>query len=338
VPGAYAPADLQAAYGLTDVARSQGAGTTIAIVDAFDNPNAEADLNAYRAQYGLGPCTTGNGCFRKVDQRGATIAGVVNAPRADVGWGQEIDLDIEMASAACPLCKILLVEADDNSFASLGAAVSWAAGPGGADVISNSYGAREFSGETSTAYNAWFKHPGVAITVSSGDGGYGVEFPAASPYVTAVGGTTLRRATTGRGWSETAWKGAGSGCSAYVARPWWQPSRSDCARRRVSDVSAVADPVTGVSVYDSFGSSGGANWYVFGGTSVAAPIVAGVFALADSARTVDPLVAPYANTGALFDVVSGSNGKCNRTPALCTAGPGWDGPTGLGTPNGAGAF
>jgi subtilase family serine protease len=329
--GGYQPADLASAYrySLAPGATWSWNGQTVAIVDAYDNPKAEADLGAYRARFGLPACTTANGCFSKVDQRGGTAY-----PAGDVGWGQEIALDLDMASAVCGNCKIMLVEADSSSFLNLVAAVDLAAARG-ATVISNSYGGSEFPSETS--YESHYNHPGLAITVSSGDGGYGVEFPAASRYVTAVGGTSLRRTTSVRGWSETAWNGAGSGCSSYVAKPAWQHD-AGCARRTVADVSAVADPSTGVAVYDSYGSSGGANWLVFGGTSVAAPIIAGVYALAGNASSVVAGSYPYSHTSAIFDVTSGGNGHCLRTPYLCTAATGYDGPTGLGTPNGPAAF
>ncbi|HYT40138.1 MAG TPA: S8 family serine peptidase, partial [Acidimicrobiia bacterium] len=287
------------------------------------------------AQFGLPACTTDNGCFRKVDQRGGSAY-----PRGDVGWGQEIALDLDMVSAVCPACNILLVEADSNSFANLTAAVDRAATMG-ATVISNSYGGSEFS--TETTWESHYNHPGVAITVSSGDNGYGVEFPAASRYVTAVGGTRLTRAsTTPRGWTETAWSGAGSGCSAYIPKPAWQHD-GGCSKRTVADVAAVADPATGVAVYDSYGSSGGANWLVFGGTSVAAPIIAGVYALAGNAASVLNGSSSYAHTASLFDVASGSNGRCTNKRVsgatyLCTGGTGYDGPTGNGTPNGTAAF
>ncbi|HEY8852869.1 MAG TPA: S8 family serine peptidase, partial [Gemmatimonadaceae bacterium] len=209
-PRGYTPADLLVAYNLD---ASGGAGQTIAIVDAFDDPNAEKDLAVYRNQFGLPPCPTTNGCFRKVDQNGGT-----SYPRGDMGWAEEISLDLDMASAICPKCNILLVEAKTNSFANLAAAVDRAATMG-ATVISNSYGGSEYSGEV--ADQVHFNHPGVAITVSSGDNGYGVEFPAASQYVTAVGGTTLTK-VTGGGFSETVWSGAGSGCSAYILKPEWQ--------------------------------------------------------------------------------------------------------------------
>ena len=322
-PSGLAPADLQAAYNLPSA--SAGAGQTVAIVDAFDDPKAESDLAVYRKTFGLPPCTTANGCFRKVDQNGGT-----SYPRANIGWAQEISLDLDMASAICPNCKILLVEASSNSFANLAAAVDRGAALG-ANAISNSYGGNEYAGEVTD--QSHYNHPGIAITASSGDSGFGVEFPAASQYVTAVGGTTLARAATARGWAESAWSGAGSGCSAFVAKPAWQTD-TGCVRRTVADVSAVADPGTGVSVYDSFHSGG---WLVFGGTSVSAPIVASVYALAGNAASVVAGSFPYAHTGSVFDVISGSNGACGGS-YLCTSGAGYDGPTGLGTPNGTGGF
>jgi subtilase family serine protease len=319
------PADLASAYKLNTAA---GAGQTVAIVDAFDDPNAESDLAVYRSQFGLPPCTTANGCFRKVNQSGGTTP-----PRANSSWAQEISLDLDMVSAICPNCKILLVEATSNSLANLEAAVDEAARLG-ANAISNSYGGSETSSETTDEQH--YNHPGIAITVSSGDNGFGVEFPAASQFVTAVGGTHLVKSNTTRGWTETTWSGAGSGCSAFIKKPTWQTD-TGCARRTVADVSAVADPNTGVSVYDTFHVSGGGGWLVFGGTSVASPIVASVYALAGNAGTVTYGSFPYSHTASLFDVVSGSNGTCS--PAyLCTATTGYDGPTGLGTPNGSGAF
>lgn len=281
----------------------------------------------YRNQYGLPPCTTANGCFRKVNQSGGT-----SYPRGDQGWAEEISLDLDMASAICPNCKILLVEASSNSFANLSAAVDRAAMMG-ASVISNSYGGSEYSGEVSA--QSHYNHPGVAITVSSGDAGYGVEFPAASQYVTAVGGTTLTRNSSTRGFTETVWSGAGSGCSAYITKPTWQTD-AGCARRSVADVSAVADPNTGVAVYDTYRLHPG-GWLVFGGTSVAAPIIGGVYALAGNASSITYGSFSYSHQSSLFDILSGSNGSCGGS-YLCTATSGYDGPTGNGTPNGTGAF
>src|SRR6185369_14902861 len=177
----------------------------------------------------------------------------------------------------CPKCKILLVEANSASMSDLGAAVNTAAALG-ATVISNSYGGSEDSSATSTDAQ-YFNHPGIAITVSSGDNGYGVEYPASSAHVIAVGGTSLAKSSSTRGWAEGAWNGAGSGCSKYVAKPSAQKD-TGCTKRTVADVSAVADPNTGVAVYDTYGgaSAGATGWVVYGGTSAAAPIVAAVLA------------------------------------------------------------
>jgi Predicted protease len=236
-----------------------------------------------------------------------------------------------MASAICPGCNILLVEASSASFANLATAVDYAASHG-ATVISNSYGGNEYSSETSD--ESHYNHPGIAITVSSGDSGYGVEFPAASQYVTSVGGTHLTPSSGGRGWTETVWSGAGSGCSTYITKPSWQPTVDGCAKRTVADVSAVADPNTGVAVYDTYRLHPG-GWLVFGGTSVASPIVAGVYALAGNASSISPQHL-YTNPS-FYDVTSGSNGNCGGG-LLCTGVTGYDGPTGLGTPNGTSAF
>ena len=317
----YTPCELRAAYALGS---SGGAGQTVAIVDAYDDPNAEADLAVYRSAYGLPPCTTANGCFRKVNQNGGT-----SYPSPDTGWAEEIALDLDMVSAVCPNCHILLVEASSNSLGNLLLAENRAATMG-ATVISNSWGAGEFS--TETFYDTYFQH-GIPITASSGDSGYGVSWPASSPYVTSVGGTSLLRASDSRGWSETAWSGAGSGCSKYEPKPAFQTD-AGCARRTVADVSAIADPNTGVAVYDSYNTS--SSWMVFGGTSVAAPIVASVYALAGNGSSISSASYVYAHR-VLNDVVGGSNGSCGGT-YLCTAITGYDGPTGLGTPNGTAAF
>ncbi len=323
-PSGYHPSDLQSAYNLPSA--SAGSSQTVAIVDAYDDPNAEVDLGVYRSQFGLSPCTTANGCFRKVNQAGGTTY-----PRANTGWAEEISLDLDMVSAICPNCHILLVEASTNSNTNLGVSVNEAATLG-ANEISNSYGGSESSIDL-TYDTKYYNHPGIAITASSGDNGYGVEYPAASQYVTAVGGTTLNRASNSRGWTETVWSGAGSGCSAYDPKPSWQTD-SRCSRRTVADVAAVANPNTGVSVYDSYRESG---WLVFGGTSVASPIIASVYALAGNASSVNYGSYPYSHTGSLFDVTSGNNGSCGGS-YLCTGEPGYDGPTGNGTPNGTGAF
>ena len=330
-PDGYGPADLQSAYALPS---DGGSGQTVAIVDAYDDPTAEADLAVYRQQYGLPACTGASGCFSKVDQTGGT-----DYPPADASWDGEISLDLDMVSAVAPNARILLVEADDDSAPNLAASVDEAVALG-AKYVSNSYGSdytsTPGSGEDpsdTTTLDAYYDHPGVAVVASSGDSGYGVAYPAASPYVTSVGGTTLTRDPgSARGWSETAWADAGSGCSLYEPKPAFQHD-TGCANRSVADVSAVADPATGVAVYQS-----GVGWGVYGGTSVASPLITGVYADAGTpAAGTYPDSYPYAAGGGLNDVTSGTNGGCT-VGYQCNAVPGYDGPTGLGTPDGLQAF
>ena len=338
-PTGLGPADIQSAYQL---AGKTTGGRTVAIVDAYNDPQAEADLAVYRKHYGLPACTSASGCFTQVNQNGATSP----LPSTDYGWALEISLDLDMVSATCPDCHILLVEAGSATNADLYKAVDTAAATPGVVAISNSYGGAETS--TQTADDVHFNHPGIAITASSGDSGYGASYPAASRYVTAVGGTSLTKASNSRGWTETAWSGAGSGCSAYDAKPTWQTD-TGCTKRTIADVSAVADPATGLAVYDTANSCGtstlcdrlisygvvqGADGYVtVGGTSASSPIIASVYALGGHSSASWT----YAHTGSLNDVTSGSNGSCGGT-YLCTAKAGYDGPTGLGTPNGTAAF
>jgi subtilase family serine protease len=283
----------------------------------------------FSKQFGLPDCTTANGCFKKVNQRGGNTY-----PRKDSGWALEISLDVQTVHAVCPKCKILLVEADTNSLSNLSAAVDYAASVPGVVAISNSYGGNEYSGETGS--ESHYNHPGHAITASSGDNGYGVSFPAASRYVTAVGGTTLNVGADHKRTSETTWNGSGSGCSAYISKPSWQTD-SGCGRRTVADVSADADPATGMSVYDSTVYQGQKGWFKVGGTSLSAPIIATLYAVSGNATTVDYGSYPYNHASSLFDIISGSNGNCSGS-YLCTAGTGYDGPTGLGSPNGNSGF
>jgi subtilase family serine protease len=339
-PVGLGPTQIQSAYKLAGL---NAAGRTVAIVDAYDDPKAESDLAVYRSTYGLPPCTTANGCFRKVNQNGTASP----LPARDYGWAVEISLDLDAVSAACPSCHILLVEANAATDTDLMVAVDTAVRLG-AVAVSNSYGGAEQAGQLTA--DAHLNHPGVAITASSGDSGYGVSWPAASQYVTAVGGTTLATASNARGWTETTWSGAGSGCSAFEPKPAWQHD-AGCARRTVADVSADANPSSGLGVYDTLNSCGTSSlcdmlirlglvqgldgWAQVGGTSLSSPLVASVYALAGNSVQYGSY--PYANTGSLFDVTSGSNGSCGGS-YLCTAGPGYDGPTGLGTPNGTGGF
>ncbi len=319
-PSGYGPTDLQSAYKLPS--STAGSGQTVAVMEAADDPNLESDLATYRAQYGLPACTTANGCFEKVNQNGQQG----NYPPGDTGWGTEASLDVDMVSAICPNCHIIVVEAGDLN-AAQNTAVSL-----GAHYLSNSWGTGDGSGDA--GWDADYNHAGVVDVASSGDGGYGVSFPATSRYVVAAGGTTLNRDSSARGWSETTWSGSGAGCSSWESKPSWQTD-SGCGNRTVADVSAVADPGTGVAVYDTYGQGG---WFVVGGTSASSPIIAATYALAANPPSGQPSASTlYANPGSLNDVTSGSDGSCSPS-YLCTAGPGYDGPTGLGTPNGLGAF
>ena len=336
----YGPSDLQSAYNLASAAAADGSGETVAVVDAYNDPDANSDLATYRSEYGLPACTEANGCFTVVSQTGSTTKLPKNAPTSD-DWTGEESLDVDMVSAVCPLCNIDLVEATSDSDANLGKAVNEAVTLG-ATYISNSYGGSEDSSETSED-SEYYDHPGTVITASAGDSSYGVEYPAASPYVTAVGGTSLSTSDNSRGWTESVWstsstEGTGSGCSAYETQPSWQTALglSGCDNRIVADVSAVADPNTGVAVYDTANSNGG--WNVYGGTSAASPIIAATYALAGTPGSSDnPAEYPYNDPSALYDVTSGSTSTCDPS-YLCTAETGYDGPTGLGTPDGTAAF
>jgi subtilase family serine protease len=337
-PGAalapYMAADLQSAYRLPS--SLLGSRQLIAIVDAYDDPDAASDLAAYRAANKLPACDAAFPCFEKVNQEGQQG----NYPATDAGWAEEESLDVDMASAICPNCKIILVEANDNTTADLGAAENEAAKLG-ANAISNSYAGGEYYNDLSDLGSDW-DHPGIAITAAAGDDGFGAQIPAALSTVIAVGGTSLYRDDSARGWAETAWQETGSGCSINVPKPSWQHDPL-CSHRTVADVSAIADPATPVAIYDTYGEAG---WVAVGGTSVATPLIAGVYALAGNTGSITPGAYLYAHQGDLFDVtyharVSNpalqSNGNCGGS-YLCTASNGYDGPTGLGTPDGIGGF
>jgi subtilase family serine protease len=325
--GAKSPAQLKDAYKLTGL--SSG-GRTVAIVDAYGYSNLERDLGIYRTYYGLPACTTANGCLKIMDQNGGT-----SYPRMDVGWAGEQALDVDAVSAICPDCNIIVVQAKSASFANLGTAVVTASQQAGVVAISNSYGGGDAADST---YGTYYRHPGIAVTASTGDSGYkGGSYPASSSYVTAVGGTTLTAAGNTRGWNETVWSGAGSGCSSYND-PLAAAASFDtgCAKRAMADVSAAADPNNGgMAVYFPT-SRTTSTWAQVGGTSESAPIIGSVYALSgNTAGSANAI--PYGHASSLFDVTSGSNGSCPTTQ-WCTARVGWDGPTGLGTPNGTGAF
>jgi len=315
-PGGYAPTDLRRAYNVTTDSQTRGADETVAIVDAYDDPNAASDLKIYREQYGLPACTVANGCFTK--QKFTS--------RTNIGWSGEESLDVDMVSAICPNCKILLVEAASSSLVDLSVAEKYATVR--ARYVSNSWG----GSEGNTSHDGAFNVGGVAIAAATGDYGYNAKalWPAILPSVIGVGGTAL---TSIAPHSEVAWSGAGSGCSKIYARPPFQHGiDTGCKMRAEADVSADADPYTGVAVYDTFHEAG---WVVFGGTSVATPIVASIVALTGNTSGNRP-AALYSNMANLRDVTRGSNGSCG--PPLCVAGPGWDGPTGLGSPKGIAAF
>ncbi len=323
-PAGYGAPDLQDAYGVT----SQQSGSTLAVVVSYHYPSAAADLAVYRKQYGLPPCTASSGCFTTLNQAGQPGP----YPSRDHGWALEAALDLQMASAACPQCRLLLVEANQPTTGSLNKAVD-AAAAAGAAVTNHSYGITEYGGVVKA--NAHYDHPGVTAVAASGDYGYQpASFPASSPQVVAVGGTALHRAANGRGWTERAWRGSGSGCSAYFAKPSWQHDRA-CHMRTFGDVSAVAAPGTGVAVYDSFGLFGHRGWFVVGGTSAASPFVAGMIAAAGAGglRPGDL----YDTTRRFHDVRRGANGYC-RNSYICSAKTGYDGPTGWGTPRRPGSF
>jgi subtilase family serine protease len=333
-PKGWSPHAIESAYKLP-VARNPH--QTVAVSIAYDTPNLAQYLGVYRKHYGLPPCTKASGCLRIVNQRGKTSP----LPRSGEisGWSVEATLDVSMISVACPHCHILVVEGNSDAFADLAVTENTAARLG-AEVISNSYGGRE-TGALQVYAPAW-RHRGRAIVVASGDAGFtAASFPANLASVTAVGGTQLRRAHNARGWSEKVWKqpnigaASGSGCSAYVAKPAWQHD-SHCPGRTVADVAAVA---TGVPIYEKF--HGG--WLAVAGTSISAPLIAGIYGLAGNGAHVKPGDL-YRHQDRLFDVTAGNNALSGTPRAvcggdyLCTARRGYDAPTGLGTPNGTGAF
>jgi hypothetical protein len=328
-----APADLQSAYKLPS--SSAGSGQTVAIVDAYNDPTAESDLAAYRSAYGLSSCTSAGGCFDKVNQTGGKS--YPPQPTAEQGgWPIEESLDLDMVSATCPNCHIILVEANSASIEDLGTAVNEAVKLGATEV-SNSYGSFEYEGES--ASDSDYTHPGVPITVASGDYEYDNEqygagrpsYPASSPDVIAVGGTNLVEASNSRGWSETVWSHSGSGCSLFEPKPSYQTD-SGCSKRTTNDVAAAAESL---SIYDTSGVQGEklGGWFTVGGTSAATPIIAAYEALSGSETRTEGAEAFYKHTADFFAVTSGSNGSCKGS-YLCTGGAGYRGPTGVGTPDG----
>lgn len=325
----YNPSQLRSAYKLPS--STAGKGQIVAAVDSYNDPNAVSDFNTYRSSWGLPACNTSTkaGCLTVVNENGAKSPLPTNS--GSTGWATEESLDVDMVAAICPNCHVYLVEANSPTIQDLGTGVNSAVAVLHAKYVSNSYGGGESSADPSFD-TAYYNHTGVAVTASAGDNGYGVEYPAASRFVVAVGGTSLQTSSNARGWTETAWSGTGSGCSQFDAKPKWQLD-TGCSMRTNNDVAADANPDTGVAIYDTYDQGG---WLEVGGTSASSPIIASVYALKGApakkaAKTI------YSHTTDLFDVTSGSDGSC--TPAyLCTAEPGYDGPTGWGTPNGVAAF
>jgi subtilase family serine protease len=325
-PGGFSPAQIKTAYGFP--AAYQGAGQVIAIVDAYDDPNIESDLNTFSTQFALPACTTANGCFTKIYASGTRPAG-------NIGWGEEMALDVEWAHAIAPQAKIILVEAADDGD-SLFDAVTTAIKQK-PSVISLSWGGNEFNGET--GFDSIFSASPVPVVVSSGDDGAGVSYPAASPYVVSTGGTQLKVDASGNYISETAWSGSSGGISAYETEPTFQtgfPIPSDTSKARgVPDVAYNASPATGYSVFDSFGQNG---WFVVGGTSASAPQWAALIAIMKSAKKGNfgnfdaSIYSVGHNSSLIHDVTSGTNGSCGY---YCTAHSGYDYVTGLGTPQAA---
>jgi subtilase family serine protease len=333
----YGPSQLQSAYLLPS--STAGAGESVAVVDAYDDPNAVSDFNTYRSSWGLPACnsTTGAGCLTKVNQNGK--ANHFPSPSGSTGWATEESLDVDMVAAICPLCHVYLVEANGPSVKSLGTGVDSAVTVLGVNFVSNSYGGSQSSSDPSFD-SAYYNHAGSAIVASAGDSGFGVSYPAASQFVVSVGGTSLSQASNARGWTETVWgsagggEGTGSGCSRYEAKPTWQ-THPACSHRIDNDVSAVAAPNTGVAVYDTYDQGG---WFEVGGTSVSSPIIASVYALAGTPTAgTYPASYLYAHSGDFNDVTVGANGTCSKA-FLCQAEKGYDGPTGLGTPIGTAGF
>lgn len=341
IPAGLSPQQLHEAYDLPYSTPGVSAGQTIAIIGAYDDPTAEADLNTYSTQFGLPSCTAANGCFRKVNESGGT-----DFPPFEKDWAGEISVDVQMAHAICTDCHILLIEATTASFLNLETAVQTAVKMG-ATEISNSYVGGEWVGISNTAY----EHPGIVFTAASGDCGYlnlscegttaYANFPASAPNVIGVGGTRLTLGSSG--WESVAWSGSGSGCSTYFAAPAWQIANPGFAatgcgsQRSVADLAVDADPYSGVAVYNSSESAGSPGWGVWGGTSVSSPIVAAMYALAGGAHgAAFPVQTLYEHPSSFTDITMGSNGTCSTS--ICHAAPGYDGPTGLGSPLGLSAF
>lgn len=331
-PSGMTPQQVRTAYGLDKIV-AQGKGQIIAIVDAFDHPSIESDLATFNSAFNLPACTTANTCFKKIYASG-------KKPPADSGWAGEIALDVEWAHAVAPQAKVYLVEANSDSLQDLFLAVEVAI-KNGANVVSMSWGGGEDNSQTSL--DNIFASSTATFTASSGDSGYGVSFPASSPFVIGVGGTTLNTDANGNRLSETAWSGSGGGISTVEPAPAFQLSypipNNPTKRRGVPDVSYNADPETGFSVYNSVpDSSGNVGWAVVGGTSAGAPQFAAIVAVANSIvrkniPSMGSLLYKIAKNRydlTYYDIVTGENGSCGY---YCQARTNYDYVTGLGSPH-----
>lgn len=331
-PAGMTPAQTRHAYGFDQLA-NQGSGQTIALVDAYDHPYIESDLGVFSSKFGLPSCTTSNGCFRKIYAAGSR-------PKTDAGWALEIALDVEWAHAIAPNAKILLVEAKSSSYTDLFNAIDVAV-KNGATIVSMSFGGSEFSGQTS--YDSHFNVGGVTFVASSGDSGYGVEYPASSQYVIGVGGTTLNTDPYGNYIGESAWSGSGGGLSAYEPEPAGQTAwpLPYAGKRGIPDAAYNGNPNTGFAVYDSVTYQTQSGWFQVGGTSAGAPQWAGLIAIANSMRVASGkqrLMATYNTLYSAgqsgyptnyYDVTTGANGTCGN---ICSATGGYDYVTGIGSP------
>ena len=324
-PPGETPSSVRSVYNLP----SSGGSGVIAIVDAFDYPTAENDLNVFSAQFGLPACTTANGCFKKVFASGVQ-------PRANCGWSQEAALDIEWAHAMSPNAKIVLVEAASNSFVDLFSAVDVATSQvlanGGRGEVSMSWGGSEFSTEASN--DSHFQHDGVVYFAASGDAGGANIYPSVSPFVVSAGGTSVNRDSSGNFVSETGWSGSGGGPSAFESEPTYQSgiAGTSATQRSAPDFSFDANPNTGVSVYDSTRCHGARGWLVFGGTSVSSPSLAGIVNNAghfyvNSQAELSTIYGNYTNPSDFRDIVTGTAGSFS-------CGPGYDFVTGVGSNQG----
>ncbi len=322
LPNGFGPADLESAYKLpTDL----GAGTTVAITGLGGYSAAESDLAAYRAMYGLPACKIKTGCLTIVNEEGNPSP----LPPDNHGWWGESALDMDMVSAACPLCKILYVEANTNEdiaglLTTINTAVSL-----GATIVTNSWGSYDSQAWGDKQYRKYFYHPGTEILFASGDIGYGSAQPD-SRLLVMVGSTSLTKAQNKRGWSETVWGGSTSWCSVDNRTAKWMP-KVGCSGRLMVDLATDGDPNTGVAVYVS------GHWAVEGGTSASSPFVAGIYALGGDASHLNASQSLYTHPKAFYDVTTGADGSCNPT-IFCQAGPGYDAASGMGTPKGIGAF